>query len=88
MSRSLEKLISWQEVAFSGVMDESEPQAEEEQRVSRIMSEAEDPDYWFAASKDGNREGHYRGGPTALRSHRQGFWLLEIRLRWASVLKQ
>lgn len=39
----------------------AEPEPEEEQRVSRIMSESEDPDYWFAASKDGNRAGHYRG---------------------------
>ncbi|BDA49980.1 hypothetical protein COCOBI_15-1080 [Coccomyxa sp. Obi] len=59
--RSLERLVSWQEVAFSGEVDMAEPEAEETERVDRIMAEAEAPDYWFAASRDGNREGHYRG---------------------------
>lgn len=26
-----------------------------------IVDEAYSPDYWFCASKDGNRESHYRG---------------------------
>lgn len=25
------------------------------------MAEADSPDYWISASKDGNREQHYRG---------------------------
>ncbi|KAK9903307.1 hypothetical protein WJX75_002515 [Coccomyxa subellipsoidea] len=58
--RSLERLVSWQEVGFSGEVDESLPEAEETERVDRIMAEAEAPDYWFAASRDGNRESHYR----------------------------
>ncbi len=42
-------------------IDMSEPSSEERARVDGILKEAEDPDYWFLASKDGNREGHYRG---------------------------
>lgn len=59
--RSLERLVAWQEVGFSGELDLSAPELEETDRVDRIMAEAEAPDYWFAASRDGNREGHYRG---------------------------
>ena len=33
-----------------------------------IVAEADDDDYWFAASRDGNREAHYRGAPTGCRS--------------------
>lgn len=62
----MERLVSWQEVGFSGEVDESLPEAEETERVDRIMAEAEAPDYWFAASRDGNRESHYRGNLTPL----------------------
>ncbi len=71
--RSLERLVSWQEVAFSGEVDMAEPEAEETKRVDRIMAEAEAPDYWFAASRDGNREGHYRGAD----AHSSPTFLLE-----------
>ena len=54
-------MVSWQEVAFAPAQDDSEPVAEEAERVARILCEADDPNYWWAASKDGNREAHYRG---------------------------
>lgn len=62
LRRSLERLLAWQETLFSEEMDASEPLAEEAERVARIMTEQDAADYWFAASRDGNREGHYRGG--------------------------
>lgn len=34
---------------------------DELRRVERIVAEADNEDYWFAASRDGNRETHYRG---------------------------
>ena len=29
--------------------------------MAAILEEPQSPDYWFAASRDGNREAHYRG---------------------------
>ena len=29
--------------------------------MAAILAEPASPSYWFAASRDGNREGHYRG---------------------------
>ena len=29
--------------------------------MDKVLSECKEPDYWFAASRDGNRESHYRG---------------------------
>ena len=34
---------------------------EERVRVDKVLAECREPDYWFAASRDGNREAHYRG---------------------------
>ncbi|KAK9815519.1 hypothetical protein WJX72_004976 [[Myrmecia] bisecta] len=59
--RSLERLLSLNEVRFSAAEDTSLPSPEEQQRVQTILDEAAEPDYWFAASRDGNRELHYRG---------------------------
>eukprot|EP00884_Botryococcus_braunii_P000199 jgi/Botrbrau1/1017/Bobra.114_1s0055.1 len=70
--RCLEKLISRQRIPFYGapantaeggqkLVDGRGPAPEEVQRVMSILQEADQPDYWFAASKDGNRETHYRG---------------------------
>lgn len=61
LRRSLERLIAWSEVRFGALVDEAEPADAERQRVERILLEAHAPDYWFAASRDGNREAHYRG---------------------------
>ena len=38
----------------------SEAAAEEVERVQKIVAEADDPDYWYHASRDGSREGHYK----------------------------
>ena len=58
---SLERLMSWAEVPFAPSVDSSEPTPEETARVDKILAEADDNKYWFAASKDGNRVSHYRG---------------------------
>ena len=61
-ARSLERLLSCRDVAFApGPADEAAPLAEDHRRVLNIVAEADDDDYWFAASRDGNREAHYRG---------------------------
>ena len=61
MRRSLERLMSWAEVPFAPSVDSSEPEPEELGRVEKILAEADEEEYWFAASKDGNRISHYRG---------------------------
>lgn len=53
--------MSWAEVPFAPSIDSSQPIQEEIARVEKILSEADDDQYWFAASKDGNRVSHYRG---------------------------
>ncbi|CAK0786704.1 hypothetical protein CVIRNUC_009918 [Coccomyxa viridis] len=58
--RSLERLMSWAEVPFAPSVDSSEPEPEELGRVEKILAEADEEEYWFAASKDGNRVSHYR----------------------------
>ncbi len=45
----------------TGALDTSPPPAQEKARVAAILAEPEHPDYWFCASRDGNREAHYRG---------------------------
>ena len=63
--RSLERLLSCRNVPFAaGPADAAEPAPAVHQRVLTIVAEADDDDYWFAASRDGNREAHYRGAPT------------------------
>ena len=47
--------------ALPGGLDAAPPTAEEQQRVAAILSEPSSPTYWFEASRDGNREAHYRG---------------------------
>lgn len=54
-------------------VDPAPPAPEEHARVTGILAESTAPDYWFAASKDGNREGHYRNdhlGVTLVFRHR------------------
>jgi len=73
--RSLERALSVRDVAFDGAspVDPAPPTAEEHGRVEAILAESHAPDYWFAASGDGNREGHYRGahlGATLVFRHR------------------
>ena len=64
--RSLERLLSIREITFLKVKDASAPAPEEHQRVLSILSEADDDDYWFAASRDGNRAAHYIGAKHVL----------------------
>ena len=60
--RSLEGLLCCRDIPFAaGPIDGAGPLAEDHRRVLNIVAEADDDDYWFAASRDGNREGHYRG---------------------------
>lgn len=59
--RSLERLLSCRHIDFQGGLDAAPPTAEEQQRVAAILSEPSSPTYWFEASRDGNREAHYRG---------------------------
>ena len=53
--------MSWAEVPFAPSVDSSEPEPEELGRVEKILAEADEEEYWFEASKDGNRISHYRG---------------------------
>ncbi|KAL4423042.1 hypothetical protein ABPG77_002076 [Micractinium sp. CCAP 211/92] len=59
--RSLERLLSFQPVVFRGGFDAAPPRPGEVARVAAIVAEQDSPDYWYAASKDGHRESHYRG---------------------------
>ena len=68
-------MIASTEVRFAARVDETEASSAERERVERILLEAADPDYWFAASRDGNREAHYRG---ALPQPARGFWPLVV----------
>ena len=63
--RSLERLLSCREVPFTASRDGAEPAAADHERVLTILAEADDEDYWFAASRDGNRAAHYTGAPAA-----------------------
>ena len=54
-------MIASTEVRFGARVDEAEASPAERERVECILLEASDPGYWFAASRDGNREAHYRG---------------------------
>ena len=56
-------MISCHEVAFTKQQEKAAPAQEERERVLAVVAEADDPEYWFSASKDGNREQHYRGKP-------------------------
>ena len=46
--------------AAAGGLDGAPPAAEDLARVAAIVAEQDAPGYWFAASRDGNRERHYR----------------------------
>ena len=41
--------------------DESRASPAEQDNVQAVLHEADHPSYWVSASKDGNRESHYRG---------------------------
>jgi hypothetical protein len=64
--RCCERLLSERSIEFRGGEDASPASPEEAERVRLIVGEASQDDYWFAASRDGNRASHYRGpGPSS-----------------------
>lgn len=46
--------------AATVAVDTSEPPPEERARVEAVVRAADEPGYWELASRDGNREAHYR----------------------------
>ena len=52
----------------SGSSDSLDIAPEDLERVKSVVAESEDEKYWFAASRDGNRESHYRGEEIATSS--------------------
>ncbi|DBA70060.1 TPA: hypothetical protein ACH3X2_012307 [Trebouxia sp. C0005] len=61
--RSLEKYLELSKVPLSSEyqLDDSMPSQQEQDNVQAVLQEADHPSYWVSASKDGNRESHYRG---------------------------
>lgn len=75
--RSLERCVARQHIPMHGsappdqpgdrgvdkadTVDGRQPSAEQADYVRKVVAEWDAPDYWFDASKDGNREMHYRG---------------------------
>jgi len=44
-----------------GPVDRQQPREDDAERARRVLAEPLEEGYWFQASKDGNREAHYRG---------------------------
>ncbi len=61
--RSLEEYLELSKVSLNSedLLDDSMPSQQEQDNVQAVLQEADHPSYWFSASKDGNRESHYRG---------------------------
>jgi hypothetical protein len=59
-TRSLERVISRQLMPLQTPADLAPAPAEEFERVQGVVAEADHDEYWFHASRDGNREKHYR----------------------------
>ncbi|KAL6754391.1 hypothetical protein V8C86DRAFT_353040 [Haematococcus lacustris] len=59
--RSLERLLSLACLPLQPHLDTAEPPPEEKERVAATVAEGKAQDYWVQASRDGNRESHYRG---------------------------
>ena len=61
--RSLEEYLELSKVPLNSedLLDDSMPSQQEQDNVQAVLQEADHPSYWFSASKDGNRESHYRG---------------------------
>lgn len=57
--RSLQRLLISHEVLLDATVDPRPVDPMEQERVHAIVEEAYQDDYWFAASRDGNRAGHY-----------------------------
>eukprot|EP00879_Flechtneria_rotunda_P011304 GHRR01011809.1.p1 GENE.GHRR01011809.1~~GHRR01011809.1.p1 ORF type:complete len:303 (+),score=102.57 GHRR01011809.1:136-1044(+) len=59
-TRCLERVISRHLVQLVQPTDMADAAAEELTHVQGVIAEADDKDYWYHASRDGNRENHYR----------------------------
>lgn len=59
-TRCLERVISRHVMPLQLPTDLADAPAHEFERVQGVVAEAEDENYWFHASRDGNREKHYR----------------------------
>lgn len=59
--RSLQRLLISHEVLLDTTVDPRPVDPIEQERVQSIVEEAYGDDYWFAASRDGNRAEHYTG---------------------------
>lgn len=59
-TRCLERVISRHQVPLQLPADLADAPLEEYERVQGVVAEADEEDYWFHASRDGNREKHYR----------------------------
>lgn len=59
-NRSLERRIVSHVLPLQSTLDLSEVTQEEKKIVDDVVNEADNPDYWFQASRDGSREAHYR----------------------------
>ena len=57
--RSLERILSRHQIELASPLDSSEPSESQLNLVASVVGAAEDENYWYYASKDGNREGHY-----------------------------
>lgn len=58
-NRCLQQRISTQVMPFNGCVQYGMVSKRQTRAVHDILSEADMPDYWFHASKDGNRASHY-----------------------------
>lgn len=63
--RSLERQITKKRVELILPIDTRGPEADQLAKVTQVVSESENEDYWFFASKDGSRAAHYQGDPSA-----------------------
>ncbi|KAF6251300.1 hypothetical protein COO60DRAFT_1561459 [Scenedesmus sp. NREL 46B-D3] len=59
-TRCLERVVSRRVVQLQQPADLSGASADEAARVQGVVAEADDDNYWFHASRDGNRDNHYR----------------------------
>jgi len=59
--RSLERRLFMSTLPLRGPVDRQQPREDDAERARRVLAEPLEEGYWFQASKDGNREAHYRG---------------------------
>eukprot|EP00775_Hariotina_reticulata_P011186 gene11186-11336_t len=59
-TRCCERIISRKQLLLAEPADLAAASPEEVARVQHVVAEADDDNYWYHASRDGNREQHYR----------------------------